>query len=313
MHTETVTHQQWEHWNSLPEEHRAEAALNALNTFNTEALYALLEAYIRAEELPEDTDLKPNTRSTHRSGAAQYVTFLRQVGQEQLHPLPDRQHYVNWLTQQGLAPATIRLRSVTAGKMMAALDWAGLQQRRSPSVKHPREKSKPRRAYTDAEIHALLRYADVEETLIVLLGVDAGLKTSEMLGLQGEQVHLDPPQPGIEPAGVGTGKIPLTPALHNALQAWFKGYPQAKTGKVFPRTKRIYLEERIRQLCDRAGVNPSGAGLEGLRSTFGARLYQATKDERLLMQFLRIKEKRNLIPYIQAAALLNTASNGSKP
>jgi len=288
-------------WLEIEAQQRLEAAQWALQEGDSALLWGLFEAHLSLRPQP----LSPHSLHTYRMGLLHYLRYTEET-QVDRFGLPPLQLYVDWLHEQGLAHLTIRTRATAAGHFIRALQWSGISQ---PHVSRPhrfpesRDEQRHRRPYSNSEIAKLLGRADVEERLILLLGLETGLKAGEMSALRYGDVQLDSKPPHLmvkKHTGPGA-VIEIPSALQSALRAWFAGRPFTPTSSVLPGKRGEYMEDKIRGLCQRTEVEYSGAAVEGLRLTAGARLYRSTNSLEALMIFLRISHRRNVAQYVAAA------------
>lgn len=296
----------WQRWLYATDAERRAAAEQGLKGRDAELLWELVQAHLSFRQKHEKKKpISTHTLHTYRMGVQNFLQFLREVPVEE-HQLPTQQKYVDWLQGQHLAPMTVRTRNTAARHLTNTLIWAGLEQKKAtaraalPSKEDAQSQPRP---YTDAELSRLLSLADVEERLLVLLGLEAGLKAGEMVALTGQDVLLSssPPTLNIVNERKGNASITVSPALEEALQAWFKASPPAPSKKILVGKNGEYAEDKLRRLCERAGVKYQGAGVEGLRLLAGIRFHRRNKHPEALMRFLRIGHKRNIRRYIELA------------
>jgi len=127
--------------------------------------------------------------------------------------------------------------------------------------------------YSDEELGFLLEEADPRERVILLLGADAGLRASELVGLAWADVDL-PGQTLVVRAGKGGKRrsVGMTERLTEALVALGIGAEEERVIAV----GRGRLHVIVGSLCRRAGVE--ARGVHALRHSCGSRLHRATKD-----------------------------------
>ncbi|WP_075834959.1 tyrosine-type recombinase/integrase [Deinococcus marmoris] len=298
----------WQQWLYATDEDRRATAERGLRERNADLLWSLVQAFLWLRPTP-DKHLSVHTLHTYRMGVQKFLKFLESI-QIDGTQLPEQQQYVDWLQGQKLASMTVRTRSTAAKHLISSLIWAGLEQTNAtPSAKFPSESraKRQRRPYTEAEIDLLLKLANNEERLIILLGLDAGLKAGEMMALRRQDVLLShiPPVLDIVSARKETFRLSLSNDLQYAFEAWFEECPVAPIENVLAGKRGEYVEDRLRRLCKRVGVNYENIGIEGLRLSAGARFHRENGDPKALMLFLRISHKRNIKRYIDAVRWLN--------
>lgn len=220
--------------------------------------------------------------------------------------------YAAWLKGLGYSDGTIRTRISLSRKVYQALNWAGVLQHLPKKVgfNHVHSGKTGRQPFSHAEVKHLLARADIEEKLIVSLGIDLGLRASEMLRLTRDQFDLtaDPPYLLLPDARSAPQKIDFSKELAEMLGIWIASTPHIKS-TLFSGRHPSYLEDRMRQLCQRAGVSYEARGVQGLRLTAGARVFQDKQSLSKVRAFLRTVDKTSSAAYAEAAALLNPSKN----
>ena len=222
-------------WAAQDEGEIRRRAVTAARDMNVAALWDLLEANLILNGLV-GAKVSPHTLRAYRKGLSTFLEFAQTAGVQLLRPRPNHgAAYARWLEGQGYNTSTVRVRLAAARKLFAALRWAGATDatpfadvRPAPDPVPRTEKRKP---YTQGEVETLLRRADLEEKVILLLGAHAGLRVSEIAGLRRADIHLQ----GEHPHLMVTGKrqkrqgVPLSQSLQQVLQAWLAGTPQLTT------------------------------------------------------------------------------------
>ena len=281
-------------------------AVQAARDQDEASLWELLEAHLILNGL-SGAKASPHTLRAYRKGLTTFLEFAAAAGVQLLRPRPNHGvAYARWLEGQGYSTSTVRVRLAAARKLFAALRWAGATDatpfadvRAAPD---PVPRTEKRRPYTDSEIELLLKASDPEEKVILLLGAHAGLRVSEIAGLQRADVHLE----GETPHLIVTGKrqkrqsVPLSRSLHQALAHWL-----AATSGVGPQVisarKVSYVQERIRALCARTGVPYSRRQVHGLRHSAGTRVYAETGDILAVRDHLRHADITSSEIYVEYA------------
>ena len=302
-------------WLSLTSGQRLIAARQAIETRGPEQLWVLTSAYL-ADQQGDGRSFSTHTLHTYRMGVRKFLQFIAEKSAE-LDALPHMQVYADWLGASGHSPMTVRTRVTAAQHLVRALQWAGIDNDLAlQRVGFPQHQGhqKTRRAYTNDEVARLLRHADVETRVMVLLGVEAAFKPAEMLNLRLGEVRHDLNQgPNLciyrdQPGGrVAVESVPLSTPLRQALQQWaavLDNMPNKPASRFLMSVRADYIEDKLRQLCQRANVEYEGAGVEGLRITAGARYYARVGNKVRLRDFLRMSSSKGLEKYILAASQL---------
>lgn len=304
--------QSQERWLTFTSEQRLIAAGQVIETRDPDALWMLVSAYL-ADQQVDGRPVSKHTLHTYRMGVRKFLQFVAEKSGE-LDDLPHMQVYVDWLGASGHSPMTIRTRVTAAQHLVRALQWAGIENELAlQRVKFPKHQGqqKTRRAYTNDEITRLLRHADVETRVMVLLGVEAAFKPAEMLNLRLDEVRRDLGQgPNLCLYRDGSGgrvavdSVKVSPPLRQALEQWaavLEKMPNRPASRFLLSVRADYIEDKLRQLCQRAAVKYEGAGVEGLRIIAGARYYLKAGDKAGLRDFLRMTSTKGLEKYVQAA------------
>lgn len=303
-------------WLSFTPERRFTAARQAAEAHDPDQLWKLTSAYL-ADQQVDGRPVSPHTLHTYRMGVRKFLQFVEEKG-EKLDNLPHMQAYVEWLSASGHSPMTIRTRVTAAQHLVRALQWSGIENDVAlQRVKFPKDQGqqKTRRAYTNDEITRLLRHADIETRVMVLLGVEAAFKPSEMLNLRLNEVQNDLRQgPNLciyrdEHGGrAAVDSVQVSPPLRQALEQWstvLEKMQEKPAGRFLLSVHADYVEDKLRQLCQRAGVQYEGAGVEGLRISAGARFYAQMGNKGQLRDFLRMSSSKGLEKYVLAANQLD--------
>lgn len=116
----------------------------------------------------------------------------------------------------------------------------------------------------------MLRAADEDGRLLILLGAHAGLRVAEMIALRWEDVDL---ASGRLVVRSGKGGKRRTVEIGRTLQGELAGWRQA-AGPVLRWRTDGKARRRLAEVCRSAGV--PYRGIHSLRHTFGTRLYRET-------------------------------------
>lgn len=305
-----------EKWLSYNSEQRLIAARQAIETRDPHRLWVMTSAYL-ADQQDDGRPISAHTLHTYRMGVRKFLQFVAEKSAE-LDDLPHLQVYADWLGASGHSPMTVRTRVTAAQHLVRALLWAGIDNDLAlQRVKFPKHQGQqiPRRAYTNDEIIRLLRHADVETRVIVLLGVEAAFKPAEMLNLRVDEVRQDLSQgPNLciyrdQPGGrVPLDSVLVSPPLRQALEQWCvtrEGMKGSAASRFMLSGRADYIEDKLRQLCQRTDVLYEGAGVEGLRITAGARFYLKSGNKAGLRDFLRMSSSKGIEKYVLAASRLD--------
>ena len=171
--------------------------------------------------------VSPRTLESYRQGLSALLRWAQPAGVSLLRPRPDEgSAYARWLEGQKYSPSTVNVRLAAARSVYAALRWAGATEA-SPfsdvrGASDPTPRWEKRSPYTKAEIDTLLKHADPQERVYVLLGADCGLRNSEMSSLRREDVPerraVQHHHPGQRGAAAVSG--PLAPGRAGAEAGW---------------------------------------------------------------------------------------------
>ena len=293
-------------WAAQDEGEVRRRAVTAARDLDAAALWDLLEANLVLNGLV-GAKVSPHTLRAYRKGLDTFLNFAQTAGVQLLRPRPNHgAAYARWLEGRGYNTSTVRVRLAAARKLFAALRWAGATDatpfadvRPAPDPVPRTEKRKP---YTQGEVEAMLRRADLEEKVILLLGAHAGLRVSEIAGLRRADIHLQ----GEHPHLMVTGKrqkrqgVPLSQSLQQVLQTWLVGTPQLTT-YVIGGQSSDYVQGRVKAVCERSGVPYSRRQVHGLRHSAGTRIYADTGDLLAVRDHLRHADITSSEIYVEYA------------
>jgi integrase/recombinase XerC len=157
------------------------------------------------------------------------------------------------------------------------------------------------RPLSDADLIEALDKAAPDVRAMLALAAFEGLRCKEIAGLQREDIldHLDPPMLIVSsPKGRRQRILPLNPRAWQALQAF--GLPRA--GPVFRLTdgRRPMSPWNVGQRCNTHLADVGAAGtLHQARHWFASRLYQATRDLRMVQEMLGHADPKTTAIYAQ--------------
>lgn len=267
-------------------------ALRAARDVDVPGLWAITEAFLVLRG-GRGARVSLRTLESYETGLRFLVEWASGAGMSFIRPKPnDGYRYVRHLEARGLAPSTVRVRLAAARAVFAALRWAGATDAapftdvRAASDPVPAwEKRKP---YPDRDVQALLDHADEQERVMVLLGADCGLRVTEMTTLLRADVRAGGDRPYLTVTGKRQKRqqVPLSRRSEAALVEWIRMTPSYGPHVLTVRSGRA-VEQRVLQLCERAGIPYQGREVHGLRHTAGTRMYRETKDVLAVRDHLR--------------------------
>jgi integrase/recombinase XerC len=178
-------------WTELDDGDLKRAATKAANERDAETLWSLTEAFMVIHG-PAGANVSEQTLKTYKRGVLDLLEAWQ--GENLLRPRRDSGvMYVRGLEASGKSSSTVRVKLAAAQALYKALRWSGATSA-VPFVdaKPARDLTKPwekRQAYSPSDIRKLLEIASDVDTVFLLLGEHAGLRVSEMCGL--EWKHFD--------------------------------------------------------------------------------------------------------------------------
>lgn len=263
-------------WAALPERDRTRFAVAAASAHDPDALAALTEAYLTLHARTGAGNV--HTRRAYATSVRILLAAWRH--QDLLHPAPGSG--AAWLRtletsgawrKDGLigpaSPSTLRVRLAGARTLYHALRWAGATTANpfdgahtAPETTAPWDKRHP---YVPEQLAQLLAAASPQDTVMLLLGADAGLSVSEMCALRWSDLDLVARTLVVQCGKGGKSRVvTLSDSLADAVRGLTRD-----TELLLPLTDSA-LRKRMRVLCARAGV--PYLGLHALRHTAGTRL-----------------------------------------
>jgi integrase/recombinase XerC len=268
----------------LSEDELKRFAAEAARDRDTEALWALLEAFLTLHG-SSGSRVSLHTLSTYKRGLKDLLKAWQ--GENLLRPKKNAGVlYVRELEGR-LKPASVGVKLAAAKAFYAALRWSGVTDTAPfADVKAAIDKTpawEKREAYTSTEVHWLIRVSESYTLYIVLLGAHAGLRVSEMTNLKWEDVDLSE---GTLKVVSGKGGKTASVNLSSTLVAELERTPLGqRQGYVLPARSRIAVYKRIEAACRAAKVKFKG--VHALRHASGTRLLEATGDITLTADHLR--------------------------
>lgn len=258
-------------------------ALRWARDSDEQGLWDLIEAFLVTRGA-RGARVSDHTLASYRQGLRTFLEWAVPGGVSLLRPRPnDGFAYARHLEAAGLAPGSVKVRLAAARALYAALRWAGATDA-SPltdvrAARDPVPAWEKRKPYTRTDLAKLLKQADPQQRVILLLGAHCGLRVSEMLGLQRADVHLGGEHPYLTVTGKRQKRqdVPLSRSAEQAVQAWMEMTPQLGS-RVLSLETRKGVSDQLRDLCAQADVRYDGRHVHGLRHTAGTEVYRETKD-----------------------------------
>jgi len=259
-------------WSTMPDDERRRRAVAAAHAREVATLQDLAEAWLVLHGKAGAT-VSAYTRRNYRHGVRTLVEAWRE--ENLLHPR--RAAAALWLRQleaAGLKPATVQIRLSAARSLYSALRWAAATDADPFETVRPAPDKTPRwekrHPYRPEEIEALLRVADHEERVLILLAAHAGLRVSECLALRRADVSPARRELVVQ-AGKGRRRrtVPLSASLVTALQA-AQARDDADPLYVLPYRSAFPARQRLKRLARAAGV--PYRGVHAFRHACGTRL-----------------------------------------
>ena len=184
--------------------------------------------------------------------------------------------------EQHFKPSSVAVRLAGGRLLYKALSWAGLE------VGHPLLDVRPapdptakwdkRRPYREDELSKLLALEQPLITRLVLLGAHAGLRVSESLALEWDDINFSSETLIVKRGKGGKSRtVPLGGTLLRALEA---GKAERRPLELSTFTVRL----RLMAACEEAGAEY--LGYHTLRHAAGTRMYQETGSLETVARFL---------------------------
>ena len=255
-------------WNDLEAGERRRRAVVACRDKDREALWSLTEAYLVLNG-SSGTSVSPRTLKAYRWAIDRLLTYANDQAFNLLSPASgDGVRFIRTVEAGGLSPASTRVQLAGVRLFYSALRWTEATQV-SPfaDVKPVRDKTAAwdkRSPYREEEVTALLEQADPRMKALLLLCAHGGLRISEALALEWNEVQLDAGELLVRSGKGGKARrVVVGKSLIQALE--IVRSEGAVIGGSYPAAV-----ERLQRLCTRAGV--SCRGYHALRHYAGTRL-----------------------------------------
>ncbi|MDV6375435.1 tyrosine-type recombinase/integrase [Deinococcus arenicola] len=175
-------------WTGLHDDELRRRAVRAAAEKDTLALVSLTVAYL-AHGGGSGVLTSPRTVEAYALGVRQYVDYAAAQAVGLLRPgRHDAQGYVNAMLAAGRQPAGVGLKVAAAGCLYRALRWAGATEADPfKDVRVPRDPTPgivKRPPYSEDELADVIDAADVQARFLLFLTAHAGLRISEALALE---------------------------------------------------------------------------------------------------------------------------------
>ncbi|WP_407543347.1 site-specific integrase (plasmid) [Deinococcus radiomollis] len=257
-------------WNDLEAGERRRRAMTAARDKDRDALWSLTEAYLVLNGA-SGTGVSPRTLRAYRWAIDRFLTYAGEQAFNLLSPASgDGVRFIRTVEAAGLSPASTRVQLAGVRLLYSALRWAEATQG-SPfaDVKPVRDRTAAwdkRAPYSGSDVQTLVDGADARMRALLLLCAHAGLRISEALALEWEDVQLDGTELIVRSGKGGKQRrVVLGRSLMNALG--HLGTQGAVIGGSYPAAV-----ERLQRLCAKLAV--PYRGYHALRHYAGTRLIQ---------------------------------------
>lgn len=279
-------------WSGLGDEELRRRAVKAAGEKDTGALTSLTKAYL-THEGASGLLTSSRTVEAYTLGVRQFLEYAASNAVNLLRPgRRDASGYVAFMLAAGRKPAGVQLKVAAAACLYRALRWAGatdadpFKDVRIPKDRTPGIVKRP--PYTEDELADVLDHADVHGKFLLFVTAHAGLRISEALALQwedldeaGRRIHVRSGKG--RKARVVAMSTSLARATRHYRGVYAPGGPDHTDGRrttpeaqVFryasPMTARYHLEKAFQA----AGV--PFRGFHPGRKYAGTRLLQQVKD-----------------------------------
>lgn len=296
---------------AYPKAERKRLMLRAIQERDEEGVWELMLGHIvlfgRA-----GAKVSPQTLRKYRAALTAYWAWAEARGVTLQRPHDDAGvAYIRSLEAKGFKRNTVGWNLAGVRLLYAAMRWSGIeidpfrdvQARRDPVPRH-----KKRKPYTLEQLDRLLKVADPQEQVILLIGADCGLRVGEMVDLTRSGVILNEDPPVLRFIGKGDKprEVALSLRAEQAVARWIRMTPQLGPWLLSFRTIHS-VEQRVKRCCELAGVPYEERSVHGLRRTAGTRMYQQTQD---------LLETRDFLGHASAVATevyVRYAENQKKP
>ncbi len=245
-------------------------------------LVPLLDQFLT--HLRDYRDCSERTVEAYRKDGEAFVEFLRSEGVTTLETV-ERHHAHRFAARLShLAPATIRR------KVYALRSWFGylvdigvLEANPVASVELPKRRPNPPKVPTKCQCNALLSVCETPtQKLIIALLLLAGLRKSELLGLNMEDVSPGHDQIRVQGKGRKERAIPLCKFAEQVVSQYLNGREGASspllTNQIGSRMGNTTLYRMFHRIVRQAGLQDTHITPHSLRHAFATYLIRAHVD-----------------------------------
>lgn len=180
-------------WIGLHDDELRRRAVKAAGEKDVEALESLTTAYL-TQQGASGILTSPRTVEAYTLGVRQFVEYATANAVNLLRPgRHDAQRYVSHLLAAGRKPTGVQLKVAAASCLYRALRWAGatdaapFRDTRVPKDRTPGIVKRP--PYSEDELADVLEQADVHVKFLLFLTAHAGLRISEALALEWDDLN----------------------------------------------------------------------------------------------------------------------------
>lgn len=279
-------------------------------------LFALTVAFLTSES-DRGAGVSEHTLRAYHTACGLLVDWATERGKNLLRlTAKDGGLFREWIAARGVGPATTNLRLAGAKAVLRALvwaealtvnPWADTKRRRNPS--RPQDQ---RDHYTTREIGALhTACKDARERAIIWMGVEGGLRVSEIAGARWDALDCETGQITVTGKGGKIASVQLGTLALNALrelratattdyifpaQACSLGRPRERED---PNLSTARVRDIVTSVAKRAGVEPRG--VHSLRHSCGTFLAERGEDIRTIQEHLRHADPSTTARYVKVA------------
>jgi len=261
----------------------------------------------------------PRTVAAYRQDAERFIDFLHGEGVYRAEDV-QRQHAHRFAAELAhLAPASIRR------KIYALRSWFGhlvdmglLQTNVIASVQVPKQRQALPNVPTKEQCDALLAACRTpKEKLVVMLMLLAGLRKSEVLSLNVDDISADLDQIRVDGKGRRQRVVPLCRALQAALRSYLEGRESATPALIVNETGRrmgcTTLYRLFRRVLKRAKLAGTGLTPHSLRHGFASFLIRNRVDIASVSELLSHSNISTTSIYLHADATSKREAVASLP
>jgi integrase/recombinase XerC len=258
----------------LEPDSRKRDAVRAARDHSLETLWSLTEAF---HQLHGGGGKSIHTLRTYKNGLKLWLLYCAKQAVAILKPSSDQGSlFIRALEAGSLSKKPLSRASVTAYLSGArafykALRWSGATEAdpfrdTTPAPDHTAAWDK-RQPYSEEAVGKLLEHPDPRLRALVLLGAHGGLRASEMVKLQWNQVQLERGRLEVKGKGGKTRGVQISQSLAKVL------LELPKTGKYVIGSSEVAARQRLERACSRVGVDY--LGLHALRHSAGTKLLRS--------------------------------------